>query len=215
MSEEIGTLAGNRSSNTGHESALNQIFKHYSIQHVNVGRTMNTFDNLKSQRDNMSLSDWLLFCRDFNVLSRNAMKAKVRVLHAKELSVLYKKHGRGKEVLGFDQFREMLIDLSNHMYPDEKLEQERFRKLWTFLGVAEPKSIREKMRHVGSPFKGIGPHLSMNDMEKTRFEKEKLDRMALDNNRKVEFTDKERNDEKREVREIQSVSDIRRTALKE
>ena len=48
---------------------LKEVFDFYCKQHIKVGGINNSFADLGEQLTTMTVSDWMFFCRDFNLKS--------------------------------------------------------------------------------------------------------------------------------------------------
>jgi len=60
-----------------HIEMLKMIYTHYCKQHVSKGKIANSFERYHDQMGNLKFGDWIVFCRDFGLLSKTLTVAVV------------------------------------------------------------------------------------------------------------------------------------------
>lgn len=109
---------------------LKNIFNHYSkAQCMRANHTF-TFEKLKKDNETLSSSEWIAFCRDFDLLDKNHPAA--------ELFGLFKKIAKGNGSLAFAEFMKALKHFSDIEFKDIQNESERISKMWDKLELHDP-----------------------------------------------------------------------------
>jgi len=158
------------------KKALKEIFLFYSKQQK-VAKKDKTFDNYKDELTNMSVGEWLRFCKDFGLNPQHwekrevdqKVKEKIDML-AKEvnnhtLNSVYKLESMGNLGIGYDSFEKILKKVCLKLSDVYGFEEEKLFDAFSRMGLLDGQ-YKDRMRMINKPFFNALHYPSMQPFKK-------------------------------------------------
>jgi hypothetical protein len=154
---------------------LMEVFTFYCKQHISSGRGVDTFEGIGNSSNNMSIGDWMCFHRDFGVKGKSKLSVKT-------LTDIFKTYAKGKEMISFDEFKNLLVKVAEELavnVPFLKTPEQKLESLYEYLDLMDPK-IHRRLKQNAAAFKGSGPVVGPSPKEKEEEENQKQFRQRQD-----------------------------------
>lgn len=129
--------------------ALETVFDFYCKQSYATGKNA-TFDRIKHESNILTMNKFMLFCRDFAVISGSKQdNEEVELLKMPDLVEIFKKHSINHKEMTFQQFTEALQKIAERMFPSNEAS---LSQLHNYMGVNDEANFREQVRRLKIPY---------------------------------------------------------------
>jgi hypothetical protein len=157
------------------QKALREIFQHYALQHLFIGKTP-TFSHISQQKQVWDCGTFIAFCKGFVFNSLWDMNKKRLIID------VFKKHSKLNIEMAFEGFLQALDDivemaynsgndLKNALKKSQLTKDEKKILLFEEIEMADLTKIKEKLKELKNAFAGNSPEhrRSCSNIIKSRF----------------------------------------------